>query len=415
MGMENWGDLIGEIRQARADLGGMLDGRDSKFTKRFEAIESSINSLYLKTCRPGRERGFEDTDERKDARNLCIVKHDLQVPKVDGTQPAYEPSSEEIDDALTARKAMNNLLRHGNLDRLDNLEKKSLTSFSFGSNQYILPPQWSSQILTCLVDPSDVAGLMGQEQCSGGSLKFLIDNVRMQDAAWACETSCFPNNPQPDLTDGLGELEIKCESLRFVVCAGSDLLQDASFNIENWIFRKAATGFRNTINKAVMIGDGLGKPLGLLSPQSGIPICDVSPNTTPGQFTWQDCVMLKMEVPMEWQANGTYLMNARTFGLLATMSDGIGRPLFGQLPSGMAGFMLAGAPINIVSWMPDVAPGTAPIAFGDWKRAYAVVNRKATTMVTDPFSGGYCTLYRFEARIGGSTTCPNAARLMRIG
>lgn len=414
MGMENLSDLIAEIRQARDDLGGMLDTRDNRFTKRFEAIESSINNLYLKTSRPGRERVSDDADERKDAHDLCIIKHDLQQPKNDGTQPGYEPSSQEIDDALTARKAMNSLLRHGNLDRLDNLEKKSLTSFSFGSNQYILPPQWSSRILTCLTDMTDVSGLMGQEQCSGGSLKFFIDNARMADAAWACEASCFPNNPQPDLAEGLGELEIKCESLRHVICAGSDLLQDASFDIESWIFRKAATGFRNTINKAVMIGDGLGKPLGILNPQSGIPICDVSPNTTLGQFSWQDCVALKMEIPMEWQANGSFLMNARSFGLLISMSDAIGRPLFGQLPSGIAGFMLAGSPINIVTWMPDVGAGSTPIAFGDWKRTYAIVNRKATTMLTDPFSAGFCTLYKFEARIGGNTTCPNAARLMRI-
>src|SRR5262252_877737 len=45
----------------------------------------------------------------------------------------------------------------------------------------------------------------------------------MGDAAWACESSCFANNPQPDVTEGLGELEIKTESLRFVVCVGNDL------------------------------------------------------------------------------------------------------------------------------------------------------------------------------------------------
>jgi HK97 family phage major capsid protein len=62
----------------------------------------------------------------------------------------------------------------------------------------------------------------------------------------------------------------------------------------------------------------------------------------------------------------------------------------------------------------DVAPGATPVAFADWQRAYTVVNRRATTMLTDPFSAGFCTLFRFEARVGGSPTCPNAARLLRI-
>jgi copper(I)-binding protein len=34
--------------------------------------------------------------------------------------------------------------------------------------------------------------------------------------AWACESSCFANNPTPDLQAGLGELEIKAETIRIV-------------------------------------------------------------------------------------------------------------------------------------------------------------------------------------------------------
>jgi hypothetical protein len=42
---------------------------------------------------------------------------------------------------------------------------------------------------------------------SGGSLKFLIDNARMRDAGSACDAACFANDPNPDLQEGLGELE----------------------------------------------------------------------------------------------------------------------------------------------------------------------------------------------------------------
>jgi predicted phage gp36 major capsid-like protein len=177
-------------------------------------------------------------------------------------------------------------------------------------------------------------------------------NVRMQDAGWGCDASCFANNPQPDLQPGLGELEIKCEPLRYVVCAGNDLLSDAAFNIEAWIFRKVSQGFRN---------------------------------------------------------------NQRSFAMLLTSSDAAGRPLFGQLPSGLPGYLLAGSPIQIVTQMPDCAPGSPPVAFGNWQEAYCVVTRQGTTMRPDPYSaGGWCVLYRFEARVGGSTHCPNAARLLRI-
>jgi HK97 family phage major capsid protein len=83
--------------------------------------------------------------------------------------------------------------------------------------------------------------------------------------------------------------------------------------LESWLFQKVSDGMRATINEAIMIGDGLGKPAGLLHPSSGIPICETSEATQPGQFSWQDLVMLKFELPMQWHAGASYLMNQRTF------------------------------------------------------------------------------------------------------
>jgi len=51
-------------------------------------------------------------------------------------------------------------------------------------------------------------------------------------AAWACESSCFANSPTTQLGSGLGEMEIKPESLRYIACATRDLLEDAAINIE---------------------------------------------------------------------------------------------------------------------------------------------------------------------------------------
>ena len=95
-------------------------------------------------------------------------------------------------------------------------------------------------------------------------------------AAWACESQCFANNPQ-QLGEGLGELEIKAEALRYIVCTSRDLLEDASVNIEAWLLGKANRAFRNQISDAIVSGDGIGKPLGIL--RAGVPICDTGANT----------------------------------------------------------------------------------------------------------------------------------------
>jgi len=83
-------------------------------------------------------------------------------------------------------------------------------------------------------------------------------------------------------------------------------------------------------------------------------------------------------------------------------------------PSDATPFWIGGAPVVIASQMPDMAPGSTPIAYGNWRQAYTVVNRRGVTVQNDPFSAGWCSLFKFDARIGGSVTCPNAARLLRI-
>src|SRR5262245_23287311 len=409
--MELTTELVEEIRRARDGL----DRGDARTNSRIDKLETSLNAVLLRTNRPGREPVDDDVAERADARGLCIIKHALTIPKNDGNTAEYTPSASEIDEALLAKKAIRSLFRHGDPNRLPLEFRKSLTSFSLGANSFILAPEMSNTVLSCLVDDTDLTGLVNNVATSAGSIKFLIDNVRMADAAWACEASCFANNPQPDLAEGLGELEIKAEPLRFIACAGSDLVQDASFNIEAWVLRKISDGFRRTISNAIVAGDGVGKPLGILHPLAGIPVCETSPSTPAGMFTWQDLVMLKYMVPMQWHGEGAaYLMNQMTFALLLTMSDASGRPIMVASPTEGGQFLLNGSPIVIASQMPDVAPGSTPVAFGNWRMAYMLVNRRATSMLTDPFSASWCYLYKAEARLGGAITCPGAARLLLI-
>jgi HK97 family phage major capsid protein len=115
--------------------------------------------------------------------------------------------------------------------------------------------------------------------------------------------------------------------------------------------------------------------LGFLNPRAGVPVCETAPNTPPGTISWQDVVMLEFEVPMEWHNGGAYLMNQRTFALLMTMSDALGKPLLTMMPQGQMGFMFAGSPIVIASQMPDIAAGV-PRPSQRFRRGYPENGRR---------------------------------------
>ena len=125
--------------------------------------------------------------------------------------------------------------------------------------------------------------------------------------------------------------------------------------------------------------------------------------------------MLRWDVPQQWHGEGIYVMNQRSWALVATMTDAIGRPLFAPSPiQGQPNFLLNGSPVIIATQMPDVLPGNTPVLYGNLRQLYTLVQRSGTTMTPDPYTGGFCTIFKFESRIGGNLTCPNAARLLRV-
>jgi HK97 family phage major capsid protein len=218
-----------------------------------------------------------------------------------------------------------------------------------------------------------------------------------------------------DITEGLSEVEIKPEPLRYIICSSRDVIDDASVDLSQWLFNKVSKAVTNTVSTAMISGSGVGKPQGILHQSSEIPVCDTSPNTPVGQIDWRDLVMLAWQVPMQWMGPGaSYLMNQSTFSLLLTMSDALGRPLLLPAVTSPGAFVLSGFPIMICTQFPDCIPGATPVAFENWPQTYSLVTRKAVQMQIDDYSAGFCRLYKWEARIGGSVTCSRSARLLRV-
>jgi HK97 family phage major capsid protein len=378
---------------------------------KMQSLQETINTLAKKVNRPG--AGADDIDTKASAVGLLEAKHFARVTKRSGDHP-FTYTADQLTEAEVAVKAIRSLMHCTNVSELPDDYRKALSSFNLGSTGFFLAPEMSSTILSCLEDVTDITGLMTNLTISGPSIKFLVDNELWDVAAWACESQCFANNPTQQIGQGLGEVEVKPESLRYIVCTTRELLEDSSANLESWMLQKVNRAYRTQISNAIITGDGIGKPLGIL--RAGIPIVDTNTPPTPvGQFTWQDLVLLKYMVPSVFQgAGGAYLMNQTTFGLSLTMSDAMGRPIMMASPLNAAQYIIAGSPVVIANQMPDVVVGSTPVAFGNWKQAYMMVNRKAVTMQQDPYSAGFCVLFKFEARIGGAPICPNAARLLRI-
>jgi HK97 family phage major capsid protein len=133
------------------------------------------------------------------------MKHFGAQTKVDPTLPPPSFSDEAISEARTAIAGLRHLMHATSIDSIPFNERKALSSFSFGSAGFILAPEVSNEILSCLVDITTIAGLVRNITISGPSIKFMVDDEKWDAAAWACEASCFANSPTQQLGSGIGE------------------------------------------------------------------------------------------------------------------------------------------------------------------------------------------------------------------
>jgi HK97 family phage major capsid protein len=64
--------------------------------------------------------------------------------------------------------------------------------------------------------------------------------------------------------------------------------------------------------------------------------------------------------------------------------------------------------------MPDMAPNSLSIAFGDFMRGYLVIDRVGVRVLRDPFSAKPYVLFYTTKRVGGGVQNFEAIKLMKF-
>jgi len=77
---------------------------------------------------------------------------------------------------------------------------------------------------------------------------------------------------------------------------------------------------------------------------------------------------------------------------------------------------IMGKPFILAEDMASVGAGTKPIAYGDFSRAYTIVDRVNLSVMRDPYSQATSGNIRYVARrrVGGAVVLAEAIRLQNI-
>ncbi|WP_370234142.1 MULTISPECIES: phage major capsid protein [Henriciella] len=368
----------------------------------FEAYKQANDARLSEIEAKGTSDALLDDKLKKLDRRLDQLSLKAARP-TDGALPDH--SHEERSQAWSR------YLRSGDESGLARLDVKSLSAGIDEQGGYTAPPELDRMIEARLMQASPMRQIASVRQTSAGVYRKPVSLGI--GAAWAGETDARPETT----TAGLSLLEFPAGELYAMPAATQTLLNDSYADVDEWLADEVEAAFSIQESAAFVTGDGSGKPRGFLDYTI---VAEASHawgqiGSVAGDFALDDAgdqlIDLIQTPKSQFRVNGRFVMNRRTVAAVRKLKDGDGRYLWRPGMNGEAQTIF-GYPVTELEDMPDIGPGNAAIAFGDFRRGYLIADRQGARVLRDPYSAKPYVLFYTTKRVGGGVQNFDAIKAM---
>jgi HK97 family phage major capsid protein len=306
------------------------------------------------------------------------------------------------DQADLEHKAFLAWCRKG-VEGLSDLERKTLSTIttSPGTGGWNLVPEtFLRELLRNLVEFSPMRSIARVQQVSGNPV-ILPKRLSTMAAQWVAE-EVEHGTSEP----AYGQQSIPIFEARVSVEVTNALLEDAAFDIGAELARDFGEEFGRLESLAFVRGNGTTEPQGFSTSASFV--------TDQGNVTADNIIDLYHRVPEVYANRGTWLMPRSVKGAVRKLkATGTGNYLWTEsLQPGDPPSLLGRPVLESPELTGGGSPSMASVAFGDWQRAFRVLDRVGLEVLRDPFSAAKRSVVVFHARrrVGGSLVDGQAVR-----
>ncbi|MGP0566292.1 MULTISPECIES: phage major capsid protein [unclassified Nitrospina] len=347
-----------------------------------------------------------------EVQDLSEIKSRMERIETQLNRPIFDdgfPKQHGVDPER--KQAIHTYLRKGE-GALSPHEVKLLSVDSDPQGGYWVTSEISQRVITQITESSPLRHLAAVETISSDALE-IPEDLSDSEVGWTSETGVRSETDTPTI----GVRRIPVHELYAMPKATQKLLDDARVNVEEWLSHKIAAKMSYVENAAFINGDGIDKPRGLLTYPAG--------TTNPGQMRQVNsghasqitadglrAAFYALKTP--YIRNARWIMSRSTIEVISKLKDGGGSYLWEPGLKEGEPQMLLGHPIERMEDMPSVSANALPIAFGDWKQAYTIVDRSGVRVLRDPFSAKPFVLFYTTKRTGGDVTNFEALVIQKI-
>ena len=257
----------------------------------------------------------------------------------------------------------------------------------------------NEQIYTDLVALSPIRQLASNAEIATDALE-LLDNESDNMAGWTAEVTDYNATSKVKIEKKL----IPVHELFAQPMVTQKLLDDPRIDIEKWLAEKLAEVFLAKENEAFINGDGVGKPLGILTAAKSADKnkLETIKLSTKDHFTADDLIKLFYSLKEKYAATAKFLLSRSALQMVRSLKDTNNRYLWQPRLEEKASDLLLGAEVVLSTDMPNLGAGSMPIVYGNFKRGYYVVDRHAVRILRDPYTEKpFVKFYRTKKLRGG--------------
>ena len=398
-----------EVKTVLDELGSKFEDFKSENKTRLDEIEKKGHADPL----------LQDKVDKMsdDIAKLAEVKqaHEIQQKNLEEATAKIEsletvlarPNASASKDVDIQTKAFGEWLRRGEVDEM---ERKALYESDDTLGGFYAPTEYVADLIKSVTEISPIRSIARVRQTDKRGIE-IPKRTGQFSASFVAETAT--RSETTGYTTGM--MSIDAHEMYGLVDISQAMLEDSAFNLESEMGTEFAEQFAKLEGTSFVSGNGVGKPLGFTDSTAGVSSTNSGSGTA---LTANGILDLVYAIKSDYLGNARFVMNRTTFAKLLQLEDGEGQKIFHvglNLVNG-APSTIAGHPYTLATDMPDIGGSAKPIAFGDFSKAYTIVDRVNLSVMRDPYSQATSGNIRYVARrrVGGTVVLAEAIRLQNI-
>jgi HK97 family phage major capsid protein len=379
--------LVKEIREATEKNDAESKEKEGKLNARLDELEGKNQELVAKQL----EAEKKDA-ETKEAMEL-LEKKLLRLPA----------GGEDAHEAKEATKAFEKFIVKGE-GALSDEERKYLRTDSDPDGGYLAPVETSTDIIKRITEISPVRQLVRIRTTSRRSFEI----PKRKGIPTAYRVGQGQTDTQSQSSYGMETINV--ERATVDVPISIEMLADPAFNMETEINQDSAEAFAKLEGTEFISGTGVGQMEGILT---NADVAEFNSGVA-DSFGGDDLIDLTGELKDGYI--GRFLMNRKTLAFTRKLKDGQGQYLWQNgLAAGLPNTINGDAYVSAID-MPDIAANAYPVVYGDFMRAYQLVDHTQTSTIRDIFSLARegKVLFIMHRRFGGKVVLAESLKKLKL-